>query len=80
MPGCTMPKIYRVTSTFSAKQLYREPLHYGVFHPGDMLVGLRIVRDQIEFCLRDKLSDQGGKLEYTISEADFLRDTAEHFA
>jgi hypothetical protein len=72
-----MLKTYRVTSTFSAKQLYREPVHYGIFHQGDVLVELRIVGDQIEFCRRDKPTDEDGKLEYTISEANLSRDSEE---
>jgi hypothetical protein len=73
-----MLKTYRVTSNFSAGQLYREPVHYGVFHQGEVLVGLRIAGDQIEFCRRDKPSDEDGKLEYALSEVDLLRDTEEH--
>jgi hypothetical protein len=61
-----MLKSYRVISAFSAKQLYRQPLHYGVFQQGDLLIGLRIVGDQIEFCRRDKPTDEDGKLEYTL--------------
>ena len=72
-----MLKTYRVTSTFSAKQLLREPVHYGIFHQGDVLVELRIVGDQIEFCRRDKPTDEDGKLEYTISEANLSRDCEE---
>ena len=72
-----MHKTYRVTSTFSAKQLYREPVHFGIFHQGDVLVELRIVGDQIEFCRRDKPTDEDGKLEYTISEANLSRDSEE---
>jgi hypothetical protein len=73
-----MLKLYRVTSAFAATQLYREPLHYGVFQQGDLLVSLRAVGDQIEFCRRDKPTDADGKLEYTISESNFLRDCEEY--
>ena len=73
-----MIRTYRVTSTFAAKQLYREPVHYGIFHQGDILVGLRTMGDQIEFCRRDKPTDELGKLDYTVTNAEFLRDTEEH--
>ena len=72
-----MLKSYRVTSAFYAKQLYREPGQYGNFGQGDLLVALRIVGDQIEFCRQDKPRDEGGKLEYTITESDLSRHSEE---
>ena len=71
-----MLQVYRVKSSFEAKQLHRESLWVETFAPGDLLVALESDGSYTTFCRHDESIELDERDQFIVDDQEFKQRTA----